>query len=134
MSATGRGVSWSGPQRQPPPAERWKAWRAVLEQVRAQVDWIVDTGGADGPGWPPELLRGLHDVRRVAFPIDGASGPKASGAFFLLVEALIDAALPARRVALAEGVAGAIRALEGLVHAEQARLTEVWKQRLGAGG
>lgn len=117
-----------------PAAERLAAWREVIGQVRQLAGAIIDSGGADAAAWSPELLRGLHELKRLAFPIEGACGPKASQAFHLWVEALHDALLPARRAALAEGVLGSVAALEGLIHAEHIRLTAEHAKRLGAGG
>ena len=117
-----------------PAADRLAAWREIMDRVRDLAAAIVDSGGTEGAIWPPELLRGLHELKRLALPIEGACGPKATAAFHLWVEALHDALLPARRAALAEGVLGSVAALEGLIHAEAIRLTNEHAKRMGAGG
>lgn len=112
--------------------QRWARWRAVLSAFEAQARTVIDTGGA-ALELTPELRHDFGALRSVPFPVDGVSGEHLTQAFRLSVQALIDVELPARRVASAEAVLGTVRALEALVLAEQARLTDVWRTRLGAG-
>lgn len=98
--------------------------------VRARE--VIETGGAAFELSPEERhdFRGLVDV---PFPVEGVSGDLMSQAFRLAARSLMDVELPGRRVAAAEMVLGAVRGLEALVLSEQARLTDVWRTRLGAG-
>lgn len=115
-----------------PPAEAWARWRHVLGQAE-QYGMHVEATGGEEPAFTPDFKRGLFDLREIPFPVDGACSDLMARAFRLHMQALIDVAIPARRVAAAAGVLGSVRALEGLWHAEQARLTQVQLTRHGAG-
>lgn len=114
------------------PGESWARWREVLGWAFQYCAHAEATGG-DELDFTPDYKRALHDLREVAFPVEGAGPDQMARAFRLQAQALIDVALPARRVAIAAGVAGSVTALEGLWHAEQARLTQVQLTRHGAG-
>ena len=114
------------------PSECWTRWRAVLVEA-ARLAAEVEASGGEEPALSPEFRRGLFDLGETPFPIEGSCAGQMAQAFRLQARALIDVALPARRVAIAVGVAGSARALEGLWHAEQARLTQVQLVRHGAG-
>lgn len=113
-------------------AERWARWRDVLDQTVQYCAHAEATGG-DEMTFPPEYRRALWELREVDFPVDGRSSDQMAEAFRLQVQALIDVAIPARRVAIAAGVSGSCAALDGLWRAEQSRLTQVQLTRLGAG-
>lgn len=117
----------------PTPSECWALWRAVLGQF-ATICGAIENSGGDEVAFPPETRRGLFDLGRLPFPVEGAGPAAMAHAFRLQAQALIDVAIPARRVAVAVGVVGSVQALEGLWHAEQARLTQVQLTRMGAGG
>jgi len=113
-------------------AECWTRWREVLAAcLRYCV--AIEASGGDEPDFTPEFKRALFELRETAFPVDGRSSDHMAQAFRLQVQSLIDVAIPARRVAIAAGVAGSCLALDGLWHAEQSRLTQVQLTRLGAG-
>lgn len=114
------------------PGESWARWRAVLEAAAGYCAAIEASGG-DEVAFAPEFKRGLFDLRETPFPVEGRSPDQMAQAFRLQAQALIDVAIPARRVAVAQGLAGSVLALEGLWHAEQARLTQVQLTRHGAG-
>lgn len=114
------------------PAEAWARWRWVLGQAQ-QYGLHIEATGGDEVTFTPDFKRALYDLRDVAFPVDGACSDHMARAFRLHMQALMDVAIPARRVAAAMGVMGSVGALEGLWHAEQARLTQVQLTRHGAG-
>lgn len=110
----------------------WDRWRAVLSCFEARARQVVESGGGAFELSPEER----HDFRalvNVPFPVEGLSGDLMSQAFRLAARALIEVELPGRRIAAAEMLLGAVRGLEALVLSEQARLTDVWRTRLGAG-
>lgn len=113
-------------------SECWSCWRDVLEQFAAHAVAFENSGGEEIV-FEPSLKRAFYDLRAVPFPVDGCGPERMAEAFRLQAQALIDVALPARRVACAVGVAGSVRALEALWHGEQARLTQVQLTRHGAG-
>lgn len=119
------------PQRLSAP-ECWARWRAVLSGFEQQARASLDTGG-EPITFAPELLHDFAGLGRVPFPVEGVCGDVMGQAFRLQGQALIDVALPARRVAIAHGVLGSVQALEGLVHAEQLRAADVWRTRMGSG-
>lgn len=104
----------------------------MLAGFEAAALCVIDNGGT-AFSVSPELRHDFGALRSIPFPVDGHCGELGTQAFRLWVQALGDVELPARRVAIAEGVLGSVRALEALVLAEQARLTDVWRTRLGAG-
>lgn len=112
--------------------QRWERWRVVLATFDERARQVIDTGGA-AFSLSPEQRHDFGALRSIAFPVDGRCGELVTDAFRNSVQALLDVELPARRVAIAEAVLGTVRALEALVLAEQARLTDVWRTRLGAG-
>lgn len=112
--------------------QRWERWRGVLAAFEDRARLVIDSGGAAFT-LSPDLRHDFGALRSVPFPVDGRCGELVTEAFRHSVQALIDVELPARRVAIAEAVLGTVRALEALVLAEQARLTDVWRTRLGAG-
>lgn len=114
------------------PAEAWAHWRGVLEQFGAIAATVENTGGEEVT-FEPTLKRAFYDLRDVPFPVDGRGPEQMAEAFRLQAQALIDVALPPRRVACAIGIGGSARALEFMWHAEQARLTQIQLTRHGAG-
>lgn len=113
-------------------SESWARWRTVLEQFGQHAEAFENTGGEEIV-FEPSLKRAFYDLRDVPFPVDGRGPEQMAEAFRLQAQALIDVALPARRIACAVGVSGSVRALEALWHAEQARLTQIQLTRHGAG-
>lgn len=113
-------------------AERWAIWRDVLGQTE-QFCLSAEASGGEEIAFPPEYRRALCDLADVPFPVDGRSSEQMASAFRLQANALTTVLVPLRRVAIAGGVLGSARALLGLWHAEQARLTQVQLTRHGAG-
>ena len=113
--------------------ECWALWRTTLDRFFQHAAGAEDSGG-EPIEFPPETLHDFAALARVPFPVEGVCGEQMASAFRLQAQALIDVALPLRRVAVAEGVLGSIRALRSLVSAEMQRQTDVWQTRLGAGG
>ena len=113
-------------------SEAWSRWLGVLVATGGLCARIEETGGEE-PDWSPSYRRAVHDLAATPFPVDGASPAAMARAFLIQAQALFDVALSDRRVAIAHGVAGSVRALEALWHAEQTRLTQVQLTRAGAG-
>lgn len=119
------------PQRLSAP-ECWARWRLVLSGFEQHARAVLTSGG-DEIAFAPELRHEFAALGRVPFPVEGVCGDVMGRAFRLQAQALIDVALPARRIAVAHGVLGSVQALEGLVHAEQLRAADVWRTRMGSG-
>ncbi len=114
------------------PAEAWALWLDLLNATADLCGFVEATGG-DDPGFTPQFKRGFYDIKAVAFPVEGHAPAQMAKAFLTQLQALIDVARDDRRAAIALAVAGSVRALEALWHAEQARLTQVQLTRHGAG-
>jgi len=114
------------------PAVAWARWLALLTATADRCG-LIEASGGDDPGFPPEFKRAFYDIKTVAFPVEGSAPDQMAKAFLTQLQALVDVARHDRRMAIAVGVAGSVRALEALWHAEQARLTQVQLTRHGAG-
>lgn len=113
-------------------AQRWALWRDVLDATERFCLTLEETGGEE-IAFPPEYRRALWDLNGIPFPVEGQSSEMMGNAFRIQANALLTVLLPLRRVAIAGAVLGSVRALMGLYHAEQARLTQVQLTRHGAG-
>lgn len=115
-----------------PLGERLSLWRRVLDGYAQAAREVIEAGG-DRLSLTPDLRHDLALTARAVFPVEGVCPTQAAEGFRLFAGAMGLAEIPARRAALAAGVLGAVEALDGLIHAEQVRLTDVRHQRLGAG-
>lgn len=111
---------------------RASLWSDVLAALRPAVKATLDCGG-ESLSVGVDLRHDLAELSRAPFPIGEASADAMAQAFRLQARALLDVALPGRRVAIAAGVLGSIDALEGLISDQLAGVTDVWRKRLGAG-
>ncbi len=114
-------------------------WQTVLE---AAIDVASQAAGrathdarAAHRGGPAERIRDfpylLVDIRRLPFPVEGASAALVVEAFFKLSRAFLDAGGDRLRETYAPALEACARALDSLVHDDLCAQAARWKQQIG---
>ncbi|WP_426043683.1 hypothetical protein [Caulobacter sp. DWR3-1-2] len=105
-------------------------WREFLGALAVSLTQIIVRDGERSPV-PLDLRHTLATLRRAGFPVDGATAQAMADAFVIQFNALLDASIPRRRVAIAIGVQGSIESLERLIDDQQADGARAWRHRSG---